>query len=173
HSFDHAELPALVEGTAGVGCTSKDHCDGYADTGFDVKKSKAYVFVSNDASKGSASTWTAAKMPALTDGTNFRYVFFAPDNMHGWLLGWNNGASPLIFATTDGGATWTDATAILGPNVEDFRPYFGVAIDAKHIYIGGERLGGINEDLFSIPPWAAWGARAPARSIRPRPRHSP
>jgi hypothetical protein len=150
HTFHHVEFAGLTGGTAGVGCTSKDHCVAYADILEDPPAGQAYVFVSNDASKGKASTWTAAKMPALSDGTLFRYVFFAPDAMHGWLLGWKDGASPLIFATADGGASWTAATSILGAGVTNFRPYSGVAVDASHIYIGGESVSGKNDSLFAI-----------------------
>ena len=65
-----------------------------------------YIYVSNDASHGATSHWTAATTPALADGTEFRSVAFAPDGLHGWIVGATGDPQgpPHFFTTADGGA---------------------------------------------------------------------
>ena len=69
--------------------------------------------------------------------------------MHGWLAGYGNGATAVLFATSDGGATWTDVSDALGPH-GDLRLFAGTAIDASHILVGGETVGGSQDVLFAV-----------------------
>ncbi|HTJ42378.1 MAG TPA: hypothetical protein VL463_09810 [Kofleriaceae bacterium] len=140
HSFHHAAFANAANGPNGINCTSQDHCVAYADVPFGGDGAAPIVFVSTDASKGAASTWKAATTPAVGENTLLRNLVFAPDGMHGWILGWHDGATPLLFATSDGGATWSDASGSLG--ADSFRPYGAYAFDATHLWVGGDWIGG-------------------------------
>jgi hypothetical protein len=145
-SFHHAAFAGAANGPNGVGCSSKDHCVAYADVPYGGDANAPAVFVSNDATKGAASTWTAAKTPSLQVPSWLRYVTFAADGQHGWLVGWQGGATPFLWTTADGGATWTDASSKLGVT-DDFRPYSVFALDATHLWVGGEWVGGDDKVL--------------------------
>ncbi len=148
HSFHLAAIAGVASGPRGVACTSKDHCVAYTSP-METDGQADVVWISNDASKGVASTWTAASLPMLRSDAYLTDAFFAADATHGWMLGYDNGATALLLATTDGGATWTDVSDALGPH-DDFRPWAGTAIDASHILVGGETVGGSQDDLFAL-----------------------
>jgi len=135
HLFYHVEFPGLddQQGPLGLNCTSNDHC--VAVGGRSYSAGSTYVFVTNNASQGAASTWTRATTPTFTDIMMLRYVFFAPDGLHGWTVGENSG--PYMLATTDGGTTWTDATSMVSA-LTTARLHTGYAFDATHVWIGGE-----------------------------------
>jgi hypothetical protein len=140
HRFHHVAFTGLASGPSGISCTSKDHCVAFADVGITVSDSTAYVFVTNDATKGAASTWTAAALPGLAGNTNLRAAFFAGDGSHGWLIGWTNGATGVVYTTSDGGAHWTDSSAALGASQAGLRLFAGHALDTTHAWVGGEVL---------------------------------
>jgi hypothetical protein len=138
HTFHHAEFTgvALGSGPDGVNCTSNNHCVAYG--GNVDSADSAYVYVSNNASMAATSTWTKATTPALPEDTELRAVAFAPDGMTGWLVGSTPAKGSLLFTTTDGGATWTDASATISGLTQD-NPLDSVyAFDATHVWIGGE-----------------------------------
>ena len=139
HHFHHVEFPGIEMGRGpnGVFCTSSDHCIAYGD-GYFVGPDQAYIYVSNNASMGAASTWTKATVPSFVEDTRLRDVFFAPDNTTGWLVGAAGSGAPLLLRTTDGGATWTDQTSMIRALAGSVRLSVGYAYDATHIWIGGE-----------------------------------
>ena len=138
HSFHHAEFTGVAAGAGpvGVDCTSKDHCVAYG--GVSETPSSAYVYVSTNASMGATSTWTKATTPMLADNTQLRSVAFAPDGKTGWLVGITAAKGSLLFTTSDGGATWTDATGTITTQTQDNPLHMVYAFDATHVWIGGE-----------------------------------
>ena len=138
HSFHHAEFTGVGMGLGpmGVSCTSGSHCVAYG--GLPSQSGSAYVYVSNNASQGATSTWTKATTPALPDDTELRAVAFAPDGKTGWLVGSTAAGGSLLFTTTDGGSTWTDATSTITGVTGDNRLHSVYAFDATHVWIGGD-----------------------------------
>lgn len=124
-----------INGPTAVFCTSKDHC--VVAGGQVFVDNSHYLYVSNNASQGATSTWTKATIPAGTSGQTIpSQFFFAPDGKTGWLVG-NDNAGPLLWATTDGGATWTDQKTLVSGLTEK-KLWSGYAIDATHIVLGGD-----------------------------------
>jgi Photosynthesis system II assembly factor YCF48 len=138
HSFHNAAFIGvdIGAGPLGVTCTSKDHCVAYG--GIDSTAGSTYIYVSTDASKGARSHWAAATTPTLSDGTEFRSAAFAPDGMHGWIVGATGAPKALLFTTTDGGATWTDASPTIAALAQGNRLHSVYAFDENHVWIGGE-----------------------------------
>ena len=78
---------------------------------------------------------------------SFDRMFFAPDNMTGWIIGRTSmddaAPTPLLFKTTDGGVTWKDITvqSFTGSVVDPVQGgpwmHVGFALDANNIWIGG------------------------------------
>jgi hypothetical protein len=70
-------------------------------------------------------------------------AFFAPDGMHGWIVGYNRDAeTPLLLATSDAGATWTTFDNGLTKAVAEAlgdKLFCGFALDATHFWVGGAR----------------------------------
>lgn len=124
-------------GPLGVTCTSSSHCFAYG--GFDFEPKSAFIMVSNDVQQGKASTWAPAKLPALREDTKFRYIFFAPDGQNGWAVGWFGSNNPLLLSTSDGGSSWKDVSAMVRAVVPDMRLHSGYAVDATHVWLGGEK----------------------------------
>src|SRR5690606_21807032 len=97
-------------GPFGVTCVDKDNCFAFNGTQF---QPTSYIYYSTDATKGKASTWTKATIPAgFAESTDITIsaIFFAPDKVHGWAVG-NNSRKPLLMRTTDGGDSWADISA--------------------------------------------------------------
>ncbi|WP_157202737.1 hypothetical protein [Calidithermus chliarophilus] len=124
-------------GPLGVTCAGATRCLAYG--GLDYAPASAYIFVSNDPQKGPDSSWTRATLPALRENAQFRHVFFAPGGTNGWAVGKTDSSSPLLLQTSDGGATWRDATASVRALAPSSRLHAGFAFDAEHVWIGGER----------------------------------
>jgi hypothetical protein len=139
HSFHHSAFAGVDAGSGplGIGCSSKDHCVAYG--GIQSTPSTAFIYVSNNASSGATSTWTKATTPTIPDDTGFRSVAFAPDGMHGYIVGNTAAQGSLLFTTTDGGTTWTDATSTVKTLTGDNRLHSVYAFDATHVWIGGEK----------------------------------
>ncbi len=136
--FRHVEFPGRAgeDGPYGVECTSKDHCVAYA--GKDLGSNDAAIWETDDASKGATSTWTKATTPKLADYTTFRHVAFAADGKHGWITGWPRDPKPLLFQTSDGGKTWTDATAKIRELAPDVRLHT-VYVYGSTTFVGGDK----------------------------------
>lgn len=136
--FRHVEFPDIEMGSGplGVTCTSADHCVAYG--GLEFRPGSVFVFVTTDASAGAASTWTRATLPSLVADTRLRHAFFAPGGTRGWIVGAAGAGAPLLLATVDGGAAWSDETSMVRGLAPDVRLHSGYAFDATHIWIGGE-----------------------------------
>lgn len=137
-SFHHAEFANVPagEGPVGIACSSGSHCVAYG--GLQSQADSAYVYVSNNASQGATSTWTKATTPALPTDTELHAAAFAPDGMHGWIVGATAAQGPLLFTTSDGGSTWTDATSTISALAQGNRLHSVYAFDGTHVWIGGE-----------------------------------
>ncbi len=126
-----------INGPSALTCTSKDHC--VVAGGMVFTANSSYVFVSNNASAGATSTWTKATIPPTTENTIPNQIFFAPDGQHGWLVG-SKDNGPMLWSTTDGGATWKDETSSIAAFTERAL-WSGYAFDATHVVIGGQNGG--------------------------------
>jgi Photosynthesis system II assembly factor YCF48 len=124
-------------GPLGVTCASSSRCFAYG--GVDSAPESVYVYASSDAHKGAASTWTNSKLPSLRTDSKFRGLGFAPDGKNGWLVGTSGAADALLFSSTDGGASWKDATSSIRALVSTARLHTVYAFDATHVWVGGER----------------------------------
>ncbi len=136
--FHHVELADVEQGSGPVGvtCTSSDHCVAYG--GLRFREDSAYVFVTENASEGADSTWIRADVPVFVEDTELRGAAFAPDGVHGWIVGSAGPAAPLLLETTDGGLTWTDETDRIRALAPDVRLHTVYAFDGTHVWIGGE-----------------------------------
>ncbi|HEX7666397.1 MAG TPA: YCF48-related protein [Polyangiaceae bacterium] len=139
HTFHHSAFAGLNDGQGptGINCSSKDHCVAYGGT--QSNDGSAVVYMTNNASAGKDSTWAKATIPTTPNDSGFRDVAFAPDGMHGWLVGSSSSNGSLMYTTTDGGATWTDSTADVKTLAKDNRLHSVYVYDATHVYIGGEQ----------------------------------
>ncbi|MEO6774515.1 MAG: hypothetical protein ABI467_16100 [Kofleriaceae bacterium] len=82
------------------------------------------------------TTWTNAALPAAvaSHGLELDGAFFAPDGQHGWVVGFDHdGNHALGLSTADGGATWAQVIGL-----GDAKLYSGFALDATHVWIGGD-----------------------------------
>ncbi len=105
--------------------------------GLDSAPTSSVIFFSNDAQKGVNSAWAPAKLPNLREDTKFRGIFLDSSG-NGWAVGWDT-SSPLLFGTTDGGATWKDFSSTVRSLASGGRLHSVYAFDPSHIWIGGER----------------------------------
>jgi photosystem II stability/assembly factor-like uncharacterized protein len=88
-------------------------------------------------------TWRDVPLPGAVASRSIELPagFFAPDGQHGWLAGQDrNASSAVLLATTDGGASWTavDGVADAVNAFHGGKLYTGFALDATHIWLGGE-----------------------------------
>lgn len=125
-----------VNGPTALHCVAPDHC--LVGGGAAYVDDSVYIYTSSDAPSGATSTWVRATIPAYTNGTTaLRQFFFAPGGTHGWVVGANGNAAPLLWSTTDGGATWTDASGSVAALTSE-RLWAGFALDETHLVVGGE-----------------------------------
>jgi hypothetical protein len=92
----------------------------------------AYIQRSTDG----GMTWTSVALPGeiASHAIELPGGFFAPDGMHGWLVGYDHDSSgALALTTSDGGATWATESVD-----SEHKLYSGFALDATHVWIGGE-----------------------------------
>ena len=92
----------------------------------------AYIQRSTDG----GMTWTSVALPSEIASHSIALPggFFAPDGMHGWLVGYDHDSSgALLLTTSDGGATWATESVD-----SEHKLYSGFALDATHVWIGGE-----------------------------------
>lgn len=89
-------------------------------------------------------TWATVALPSdFADATiELRSAFFAPDAVHGWLVGYDYAAAKsLLVKTTDGGATWALSGGDLAAKVDAAgggKLHTGFALDENHIWVGGD-----------------------------------
>jgi photosystem II stability/assembly factor-like uncharacterized protein len=122
-------------GPFGVKCLTTNKCFAFNGTSF---QQNSYLYVSDNAAMGSASTWTKATLPAAfatNDEVMISALFFAPDNVHGWAVG-NNARKPMLLRTTDAGRTWTDVSGQVA-SLADSDLVNGFALDENHIWVVG------------------------------------
>jgi len=137
--FSHVEFAGIGEdyGPLGVTCLNSSKC--YAYGGLDFAPESAFIYFTGDAQKGAASSWTKAKLPTLREDTKFRNLFFAPDGVHGWALGWSGSGDALLLGSSDSGSSWKDLTSSIRALAPSGRLHSGFAFDATHVWIGGEK----------------------------------
>jgi hypothetical protein len=102
---------------------------------------EAYIYRTTD----SGQTWNKVALPSdiAGKGIELTNAFFAPDGMHGWIVGYDYDASvPLLISTSDAGATWKhnsgDLVAKVATTIGTGKLYAGFALDANHIWVGGD-----------------------------------
>ncbi|HEY0251113.1 MAG TPA: hypothetical protein VGC41_06275 [Kofleriaceae bacterium] len=81
-------------------------------------------------------TWHGIGVPVdvATHGCDLSGAFFAPDGKTGFVVGFDHDtAKSLVLATTDGGASYLSVTGL-----GDVPLYSGFALDATHVWIGGD-----------------------------------
>jgi hypothetical protein len=102
---------------------------------------ESYIYRTTNA----GDTWKSVALPAAVakKAIEFQSVFFAPDGLHGWIVGYNyDSSAPLVIHTADGGVTWDanqgdlTAKALAGGGLGKL--YDGFALDASHIWVGGD-----------------------------------
>lgn len=127
-------------GFAPTGVLFTSDTDGLAWWGSSLYAA-AYVQRTTDG----GNTWTPVALPAevASHAIELRAGFFAPDGEHGWLTGYDyDTSSALLVRTTDGGATWAMSGGDLAAQVSAAgggKLWSGFALDADHIWVGGER----------------------------------
>ena len=135
--FYRSELPGLDDGddASGMTCVSSDRCFVFSDKGY--SGTHDFIFYTNNAQKGVASTWTAAKLPTMREKSVFNAIFFAPDGINGWAVGAVENISPLLLSTKDGGQTWKDSSASVRSVAPEAQLHSGYAFDANNVWLGG------------------------------------
>ncbi len=131
HQVPFEGLGEDVVGPFAVHCVDPDRCWAFGGLNFD--DAPAYVYYSLDAS-ADAPTWDSAQVPSEVDADHPRALAMAPDGRNGWLVG-DRG---LVWRTADGGATWTDAGAALTAVAADVDWTTVFALDADHVWLGGD-----------------------------------
>jgi hypothetical protein len=122
------------DGPAGVTCISSERCFAYSG----IRDTK-FIYATSNVSKGKDSVWAATKLPALRENSVINNIFFAPDGKHGWAVGSIASSSPLVFSSDDAGESWKDVSASARAVVPNARLHSGFAVDATHVWLGGEK----------------------------------
>ena len=104
-----------------------------------VYPGSAYVYRTTDG----GTTWKAATLPAIkAKSLDFYSAFFAPDGLNGWITGFNyDSSTALLLKTTDGGVTWVSSGGDLAAKTANSgiaKIHTGFALDANHIWVGGD-----------------------------------
>ena len=155
--FPAADIVHSDWGPRAINCTDDDHCWAYK--AYQFGDDNRYLFYTTNASSGLSMTWTRGALPDIDlSGVTFRQAFFAPDNQHGWLVGDFDSKAPLLFATSDGGATWEDLSAKVQSAMGDGELWTGAAADADHIWTAAKTA------TSSPAPPAATSTRSLPRS---------
>lgn len=122
-------------GPYGVTCLTPNKCFAFNGTSF---QQNSYIYYSENALMGSASTWTKATVPsffATSNEVGLTAIFFAPDGVHGWAVG-NLARKPLMLRTTDGGKSWTDVSGQVNSLAQsDLQS--GFALDENKVWVVG------------------------------------
>ena len=133
-TFHQVPFPGLGDGEGGpyaVVCLDADRCWAYGVEPF--SGDPPYVYYSTNAS-AAAPTWQRAQVPA-GDSDTPRDIGFAPDGLHGWLVGENN----LAWETVDGGVTWTDRGPETEALVGEVDLTSAYPLDGERVWLGGSR----------------------------------
>lgn len=139
HSFFATNLNVAepLTGFSPTGVLFTDRMHGI--TWFGNQEATPYVQRTTDG----GVTWHDVPLPAAIarSKAEFPAGFFAPDGLHGWLAGFDYGASLAVAITTaDGGETWTTVSGV-GAAIDaagGSKLYAGFALDEKHVWIGGK-----------------------------------
>jgi hypothetical protein len=139
--FPHVlDVPADAVDFAPTGVLFTSDDVGIAWWGISLYEGAQYIRRTTDG----GDTWSDVAMPAAiaSHGVELRAGFFAPDGQHGWLAGYDyDTSSALLLKTTDGGASWAVSGGDLAAKVSAAgggKLWSGFALDADHIWVGGE-----------------------------------
>ncbi|MEO7734724.1 MAG: hypothetical protein ABIY55_27460 [Kofleriaceae bacterium] len=127
-----------ANGPTAVTCLDSNRC--FAFNGVQYQEGSSWVYYTNNALMGKASTWTRATVPASWSSTTSQHpnaIFFAPDGIHGWMAG-DSDNHAMLLRTTDGGHSWTDVSGPIAALTEN-QLISGFALDNDHIWVTGER----------------------------------
>ena len=123
-----------------LGVTFANATTGIAFWGNSVYPGLAYIYRTTD----TGATWTKVAVPAdyATRSIELASAFFAPDGMHGFIVGYDYDDSiPILLSSADGGATWKRSGGDLAAKVaaaDGDKLFTGFALDATHIWVGGD-----------------------------------
>jgi len=89
------------------------------------------------------TTWDPVLLPTAvaSHDLDLPVGFFAPDGQHGWLAGYDfTQHLAILLATADGGASWTPVAGVGAAvdNAGSLKLYSGFALDATHVWLGGD-----------------------------------
>ena len=76
--------------------------------------------------------------PELREDARFRAAALTAGGQVGWVVGAVGAAAPLALVTEDGGATWTDVSALVRAHAPETRLHAVHLFDESHVWIGGE-----------------------------------
>jgi hypothetical protein len=136
-TFRYVPLPSgevSYGGPHGLRCNDAEHCWLFGDGSV---AEEPYVYYAIGALDGGL-TWKRASIP---DGPERRLkdIAFAPDHLHGWLVGTEAPGRGLLLGTEDGGKTWSDNLVAHLAAFEGAELLSVFALDEHDIWVGGRQ----------------------------------
>ncbi|MEZ4444472.1 MAG: hypothetical protein R3B72_35690 [Polyangiaceae bacterium] len=136
-SYRLAPLPegeVNVGGPHGLRCIDAGHCWMFGNGSV---TEPAYVYHSTGTLEAGL-TWHRGKIP---DGPErkLRNIAFAPDGVHGWLVGEEAPGRGLLLASDDGGATWSENLVIDVADFDGVALLSVFALDEANVWVGGDQ----------------------------------
>jgi hypothetical protein len=131
------DVPADANQFAPSGVVFASDSVGIAFFANNVYPDATYIYRTTDG----GDTWSKAALPAalVSREVELNSAFFAPDGIHGWIVGYDHDASTsLILRTNDGGGTWSIPKGDLAAKSK-YKLRTGFALDAHRIWVGGDR----------------------------------
>lgn len=133
-------VAADAQGSTPSGVTFANATTGIAFWASSIYPGLGYVYCTTDAGQ----TWAKVDLPSDVAQTSIELAsaFFAPDGAHGWIVGYDyDSSTALLLRSDDGGATWKRSSGDLASKVAQAgggKLFTGFALDADHIWVGGE-----------------------------------
>jgi hypothetical protein len=136
-TYRYAPLPSdevRYGGPHGARCNDPEHCWLIGDGG--VSQPAYIYFLSGSLSAG--LTWTRAMIP---DGPErmLNDIVFAPDGLHGWVVGSEAPNQGLLMKSDDGGKTWSDNLVADMVEFREVELLTVFALDEHNIWVGGDK----------------------------------
>jgi hypothetical protein len=137
--FRYAPLPdgeVASGGPRGMRCNDPAHC---WLIGEDASNGVAYIYYSTGViggAPGSELGWVRADV--IEGGQRvLEDISFAPDNLHGFVVGTEAPGRGLLIASDDGGKTWSENLVAAEPDFQGAALLSVFALDADDVWVGG------------------------------------